>query len=100
MFRSTYADVAPVELPIHDAVLARAAEFGSAPALIDGTDGTTLTYEQVDRCDRRVAAGLAEAGVRKGDVLGLHSPDTIALPTAFYAATGAGAAGTTDRKST
>lgn len=46
MFRSTYADVAPVELPIHDAVLARAAEFGSAPALIDGTDGTTLTYEQ------------------------------------------------------
>ncbi|NEC25879.1 4-coumarate--CoA ligase family protein [Streptomyces sp. SID8111] len=95
MFRSTYADVAPVELPIHDAVLARAAEFGSAPALIDGTDGTTLTYEQVDRFHRRVAAGLAEAGVRKGDVLALHSPNTIAFPTAFYAATRAGAAVTT-----
>ncbi|MFC8425867.1 4-coumarate--CoA ligase family protein [Streptomyces sp. NPDC057236] len=95
MFRSEYADVSPVELPIHDAVLARAAEFGSTPALIDGTDGTTLTYEQVDRFHRRVAAGLAEAGVRKGDVLALHSPNTVAFPTAFYAATRAGASVTT-----
>jgi acyl-CoA synthetase (AMP-forming)/AMP-acid ligase II len=95
MFRSEYADVPPVELPIHDAVLARAAEFGDIPALIDGTDGTTLSYEQVDRFHRRVAAALAEAGVRKGDVLALHSPNTIAFPTAFYAATRAGATVTT-----
>ncbi|MGA5522211.1 4-coumarate--CoA ligase family protein [Streptomyces pseudogriseolus] len=95
MFRSAYADVTPVDLPIHEAVLSRAAEFGSTPALIDGTDGTTLTYEQLDRFHRRVAAGLAEAGVRKGDVLALHSPNTIAFPTAFYAATRAGASVTT-----
>ncbi|WP_435283280.1 4-coumarate--CoA ligase family protein [Streptomyces koelreuteriae] len=95
MFRSEYADVPPVDLPIHDAVLARAAEFGGIPALIDGTDGTTLSYEQLDRFHRRVAAGLAEAGVRKGDVLALHSPNTIAFPTAFYAATRAGATVTT-----
>ena len=42
MFRSEYADVQPVELPIHDAVLARAAEFADAPALIDGTDGSNV----------------------------------------------------------
>ncbi|MBG0854437.1 4-coumarate--CoA ligase family protein [Streptomyces spinoverrucosus] len=95
MFRSEYADVPAVELPIHEAVLGRAAEFGEAPALIDGTDGTTLTYEQLDRFHRRVAAALAETGVRKGDVLALHSPNTIAFPTAFYAATRAGAAVTT-----
>ncbi|GGT24736.1 4-coumarate--CoA ligase family protein [Streptomyces chromofuscus] len=95
MFRSAYADVPPVELPIHDAVLSRAAEFGDRPALVDGTDGTTLTYEQVDRFHRRIAAALADAGVRKGDVLALHSPNTIAFPTAFYAATRAGAAVTT-----
>ncbi|MBQ0998937.1 4-coumarate--CoA ligase family protein [Streptomyces sp. RK62] len=95
MFRSEYADVPAVELPIHEAVLGRAAEFGDAPALIDGTDGTTLSYEQLDRFHRRVAAGLAEAGVRKGDVLALHSPNTVAFPTAFYAATRAGAAVTT-----
>ena len=95
MFRSEYADVPPVELPIHEAVLGRAAEYGDAPALIDGTDGTTLTYEQLDRFHRRIAAALAEAGVRKGDVLALHSPNTVAFPTAFYAATRAGASVTT-----
>ncbi|MFI2642768.1 4-coumarate--CoA ligase family protein [Streptomyces sp. NPDC018610] len=95
MFRSAYADVPAVELPIHDAVLGHAAEFGDAPALIDGTDGTTLTYAQVDRFHRRVAAALAEAGVRKGDVLALHSPNTVAFPVAFYAATRAGATVTT-----
>ncbi|MFE9678421.1 4-coumarate--CoA ligase family protein [Streptomyces sp. NPDC006259] len=95
MFHSEYADVPPIELPIHDAVLGHAAAFGDLPALVDGTDGTTLTYEQVDRFHRRIAAALAEAGVRKGDVLALHSPNTIAFPTAFYAATRAGATVTT-----
>ncbi|MEU5594383.1 4-coumarate--CoA ligase family protein [Streptomyces sp. NPDC020298] len=95
MFRSEYADTPAVELPIHEAVLGRAAEFGGLPALIDGTDGTTLTYEQVDRFHRRLAAALADAGVRKGDILALHSPNTIAFPTAFYAATRAGATVTT-----
>ncbi|MFC7883124.1 4-coumarate--CoA ligase family protein [Streptomyces sp. NPDC057376] len=95
MFRSEYADVPLVDLPIHEAVLGRAAEYGDTPALIDGTDGTTLTYEQVDRFHRRVAAALAEAGVRKGDVLALHSPNTVAFPLAFYAATRAGASVTT-----
>jgi acyl-CoA synthetase (AMP-forming)/AMP-acid ligase II len=95
MFRSQYADVPPVELPIHEAVLGRAAEFGQLPALIDGTDGTTLTYEQLDRFHRRIAAAFAEAGVRKGDVLALHSPNTISFPLAFYAATRAGASVTT-----
>ncbi|MEU5278474.1 4-coumarate--CoA ligase family protein [Streptomyces asoensis] len=95
MFRSEFADVPPLDLPIHDAVLGRAAEFGELPALVDGTDGTTLTYDQVDRFHRRVAAALAEAGVRKGDVLALHSPNTVAFPLAFYAATRAGATVTT-----
>ncbi|WP_217546630.1 4-coumarate--CoA ligase family protein [Streptomyces sp. GbtcB6] len=95
MFRSEYADVPPVELPIHEAVLGRAAEFGDTPALIDGNDGTTLTYAQLDRFHRRLAAAFADAGVRKGDVLALHSPNTIAFPTAFYAATRAGASVTT-----
>ncbi|MFE2888405.1 4-coumarate--CoA ligase family protein [Streptomyces graminifolii] len=95
MFRSEYADVPAVELPIHDAVLARAAEFGDEPALVDGTDGTTLTYAQLDAFHRRIAAGLADAGVRKGDVLALHSPNTVAFPLAFYAATRAGASVTT-----
>jgi acyl-CoA synthetase (AMP-forming)/AMP-acid ligase II len=95
MFRSEYADVPAVEEPIHDAVLGRAAERGDTPALIDGVNGMTLTYAQVDAFHRKVAAGLAEAGLVKGDVLALHSPNTVAFPIAFYAATRAGAAVTT-----
>ncbi|MER5964941.1 AMP-binding protein [Streptomyces sp. NPDC002057] len=95
VFHSEYEAVSTVSLPIHDAVLGRAAERGDAPALIDGAGELTLTYGQVDAFHRRVAAGLAEAGVRKGDVLALHSPNTVLFPIAFYAATRAGAAVTT-----
>lgn len=95
VFHSEFADVPAVSLPIHDAVLGRAAEFGDLPALVDGAGELTLTYGQIDAFHRRVAAGLAEAGVRKGDVLALHSPNTVLFPVAFYAATRAGAAVTT-----
>ncbi|MFJ3900239.1 AMP-binding protein [Streptomyces sp. NPDC090025] len=98
VFHSEYADVPVVSQPIHDVVLGRAAEFGELPALIDGTGGEgalTLTYGQLDAFHRAVAAGLAGAGVGKGDVVALHSPNTVLFPVAFYAATRAGAAVTT-----
>lgn len=95
VFHSEYEHVPTVSLPIHDAVLGRAAEYGDTPALIDGAGELTLTYAQVDGFHRLVAAGLAEAGVRKGDVLALHSPNTVLFPIAFYAATRAGASVTT-----
>ena len=65
VFRSQYEDVPAVEEPIHDAVLGRAAERGDTPALIDGVDGTTLTYAQLDRvpppAGRRVRRRRASA---------------------------------------
>ncbi|MCX4828547.1 MULTISPECIES: 4-coumarate--CoA ligase family protein [unclassified Streptomyces] len=95
MYVSEYADVAVVDEPIHDAVLGGAAARGDAPALVDGVAGTTLSYAGLDGFHRKVAAGLADAGVRKGDVVALHSPNTIAYPVAFYGATRAGASVTT-----
>ncbi|MEV0777257.1 4-coumarate--CoA ligase family protein [Streptomyces sp. NPDC050428] len=95
IFHSEYADVEAVEQPIHKAVLGRAAEFGDALALVDGMDGSTVSYAQLDVSHRRFAAGLTGAGLRKGDVLALHSPNTIAYPVVFYGATRAGASVTT-----
>ncbi|MFI6639481.1 4-coumarate--CoA ligase family protein [Streptomyces sp. NPDC050504] len=95
VFRSEYAAVEPVELPIHDAVLGGASARGDAPALIDGVSGATIDYARLDASHRRFAAALADAGVRKGDVLALHSPNTIAYPVVFYGATRAGASVTT-----
>ncbi|MEU7044213.1 4-coumarate--CoA ligase family protein [Streptomyces varsoviensis] len=94
-FRSEYADVAPVELPIHQAVLGQAAEFGDRPALIDGMTGRVVTYAELVGGVGRLAASLADIGVRKGDVLALVSPNTVAFPVVFYAATCAGATVTT-----
>ncbi|THA32098.1 4-coumarate--CoA ligase family protein [Streptomyces sp. A1277] len=95
VFHSEYEDVPVLEAPIHDVVLGGAAAHGDTVALIDGTNGMSVTYAQLDTFHRRIAAHLAEAGLRKGDVLALHSPNTIAYPAVFYGATRAGAAVTT-----
>ncbi|MFG2823899.1 4-coumarate--CoA ligase family protein [Kitasatospora sp. NPDC048365] len=95
MFRSDYPDVAPLDLPIHDAVLGGFAAHADTPALIDGITGRSVSYAELDAGSRRIAAGLAEAGVRPGDVVALFSPNTVAYPAAFYGATRAGATVTT-----
>ncbi|MEU3656261.1 4-coumarate--CoA ligase family protein [Streptomyces sp. NPDC032161] len=96
VFHSDLPPVRALDAAVHDAVLGRAAAYGDAPALIDGTDdGSTLTYRQLDDFHRKVAAALAGAGLRKGDVLALHSPNTIAYPVVFHGATRAGATVTT-----
>ncbi|MFE4371482.1 4-coumarate--CoA ligase family protein [Streptomyces sp. NPDC056835] len=95
VFHSEYADVPAVELPIHEAVLGQAAAYGDTVALVDGVTGTSTTYAELDALHRRIAAAFTDAGVRKGDVLALHSPNTVAYPAVFYAATRAGASVTT-----
>ncbi|MFJ4921027.1 AMP-binding protein [Streptomyces sp. NPDC088725] len=95
VFQSEYAEVPAVDQPIHEAVLGRAAGFGDLVALVDGRNGTTVTYAQLDDYHRRIAAAFTEAGIRKGDVLALHSPNNVAYPAVLHAATRAGAAVTT-----
>ncbi|TVL89035.1 AMP-binding protein [Streptomyces sp. SAJ15] len=92
VFRSDYPAVPPVDEPIHDAVLGRAAEYGERPALIDGLDGTVVSYARLDHHTRRIAAALADAGVRKGDVVALHSPNSVVYPMVCYGVTRTGAA--------
>ncbi|MFD7492279.1 4-coumarate--CoA ligase family protein [Streptomyces sp. NPDC059832] len=97
VFHSDYPAVQTLDVPIHDAVLGQATtSYGDTVALIDGTDDhSALTYRQLDAFHRKIAAALAGAGVRKGDVLALHSPNTIAYPAVFLGATRAGATVTT-----
>ncbi|MGW8729113.1 4-coumarate--CoA ligase family protein [Streptomyces sp. NPDC055808] len=99
VFRSEYADVSVVDEPIHEAVLARStATYPDTVALVDGTDpsgATAITYAQIDVWHRKLAAALAASGLRKGDVLALHSPNSILYPVVFHGASRAGAAVTT-----
>ncbi|GAB2639775.1 AMP-binding protein [Kribbella swartbergensis] len=92
---SEFPPVEILDVPIHDAVLGRAQEYGDRPALVDGVSGKEISYAQLDAMSRRVAAGFAELGIRHGDVIALYSPNTILYPVVFYGATRAGATVTT-----
>jgi acyl-CoA synthetase (AMP-forming)/AMP-acid ligase II len=92
---SPYPPVEVPTTPIVETVLAHAAERGDHPALVDGVSGQTITYAQLAHMVDRLAAGLAEAGVRPGDVVALHSPNTILFPVVFFGASRAGATVTT-----
>jgi len=59
----------------------RMAERGDETAVVD-TDGTEVTYADLDRRTRQVAAWLAEQGLGTGDRVAVYLPDTAAyLPT-------------------
>jgi acyl-CoA synthetase (AMP-forming)/AMP-acid ligase II len=67
-----------VEIPNADLtsfVLEHAESRADKPALIDGPSGRTLTYGQLAEAIRSLAAGLAERGFGKGDVLGVYMPN-------------------------
>ena len=92
---SEYPPVETPVTPIWRTVLAGAAERGEHPALIDGVTGQTITYAELAQMVDRMAAGFAEIGVRPGDVVALHSPNTVLYPVVFYGASRAGATVTT-----
>src|SRR3954452_8073427 len=92
------SELPPVETPttpIWQTVLADAPGRGDHPALIDGITGQTISYAQLAHMVERMAAGLAEIGVEPGDVIALHSPNTVLYPVVLYGASRAGATVTT-----
>lgn len=95
VIRSPYPDATIPDVSVHEMVLGEAAQRGEKPALIDGPSGRTITYRQLVTCVRRVAAGLAARGFRKGDVLGIYSPNVPEYAIAFYAVSSLGGVNTT-----
>jgi len=85
IFKSPYPDAVIAELSTPRYVLQRAQALGDKPALIDGPSGRTITYGQLARGVQRVAAGLAERGLRKGDVFAIYSPNLPEYAVAFHA---------------
>jgi acyl-CoA synthetase (AMP-forming)/AMP-acid ligase II len=83
------------EVPLHELVLADAGRRADVAALVDGPSGRTLTYGQLAGGVRRVAAGLAARGFRKGDVFAIHSPNVPEYALAFYGISAAGGVNTT-----
>lgn len=95
IFRSPYSKIAIPEIPLPQFVLSRAEELASKHALVDGLTGRTLTYSELFEGVQRAAAGLAEQGFEKGDVLAVFSPNLPEYAVAFHAATTLGGVVTT-----
>lgn len=73
-----------------------APQYGDKIALIDAATGESMTYKELERKIRVLAAGLYKRlGVRKGDVVMLLSPNSIEFPVIFCAVVLLGGAVTT-----
>jgi 4-coumarate--CoA ligase len=98
IFRSKLPDIAITNThPLHRYCFERLPEVGERPCLIDGGTGAVLTYAEVDRLTRRLAAALRRAplGLGRGSVamnLMLNSAEFV---LSFFAASRVGAAVTT-----
>lgn len=68
---------------------------GLRPAYIDFQTGTSISYAQLHTQIRAAAAGLAQFGLRKGDVLLLLSPNSAQFSITLQAAMSIGAVVTT-----
>ena len=97
IFKSLYPDVEIPDVPYHEFVLGRAVELDDKPALVDGSlpSSRAITYAQLAEGVGRVAAGLAERGFRKGDVLAIFSPNLPEFALAYLGAAAAGGVVTT-----
>ena len=96
IFRSPFPDVAiPDNVALTPFILRRAGELKDKPAMIDGPSGRTLTYGQLAVLTQRVATGLAQRGLRKGDVFAIYSPNVPEYFLAFHGVASAGGIVTT-----
>jgi acyl-CoA synthetase (AMP-forming)/AMP-acid ligase II len=85
IFRSPSPDVVIPDISLTPFVLRHAARLADKPALIDGLSGRCLTYRQLGDAVDHAAAGLAQRGLGKGDVLAAVCPNVLEFPIAFYA---------------
>ncbi len=75
--------------------LARAKELGGKPALIEGPSGRALSYADLERSVRSLAAGLAARGFARGDTFAIFMPNVPEYAVAFHGAVAAGGRCTT-----
>jgi acyl-CoA synthetase (AMP-forming)/AMP-acid ligase II len=95
IFKSPYPDVEVPEVALTEFLIERMQVYGDKTALIDGPGGRSYTFNQLIGAIRRVAAGLKQRGLQKGDVLAIYSPNLPEYTIAFHAVSLAGGIVTT-----
>ncbi|PKU76982.1 probable 4-coumarate--CoA ligase 2 isoform X1 [Dendrobium catenatum] len=95
IFRSRLPDI-PIHnnQPLHTYCFEKLVEFADNPCLIAGPTGQTYSFAETHLLCRRVAAGLADIGIKQGDVIFLLLQNCPQFVFTFIAASFLGAAAT------
>ncbi len=94
-FRSPFPDVEIPNQSLTEFVLARAGSYPDRAAMVDASTGRTITYGQLVDLIRRFAAGLAQRGFGKGDVIAIYAPNLPEYAVIFHGVASLGAILTT-----
>lgn len=74
--RSPFPDVEIPEVSLTEFLFGGGfGDRAQSPAFIDGSSGATLTFQELHGLVEKIAAALAERGIRKGDVVGIFAPN-------------------------
>lgn len=96
VFKSKLPDI-PLSnhLPLHTYCFEKLSEFADRPCLIVGSAAKTYTYADTHLLSRKIAAGLSNLGIRKGDVIMILLQNSAEFVFSFIAASMIGAVATT-----
>lgn len=95
IFDSPLPGITVPELSITDFVLQRASTQPDKAAIINGADGSSLSFAQLQRQIKQLAGGLKARGFVTGDVLALMAANSPEYAIVFHAAAWAGGTVTT-----
>jgi 4-coumarate--CoA ligase len=96
IFRSKLPDIyIPSHLPLHTYCFENLSQFKDRPCLINGSNGVTYSYAQVELTARKVASGLDKLGIKQGEVILLLLQNCPEFVFAFLGASHIGAIITT-----
>lgn len=95
IYRSADPDIGIPDISFPGLVLSRLEDHPLAPAIEDAVTGESLSAGQMADAIRRVASGLIERGLERGEVVAIISPNTIWYPVAVHAVAMAGGVFTT-----
>ncbi|HEY8286687.1 MAG TPA: 4-coumarate--CoA ligase family protein [Chloroflexota bacterium] len=85
IYQSPFPPITIPEISLPHLLLVSALGREERTAIIEGTSGRAITYGEFALQVRRVAANLAQRGLRKGDVLAIFLPNGIEYAVALQA---------------
>jgi acyl-CoA synthetase (AMP-forming)/AMP-acid ligase II len=95
VIRSPYPDPEIPDVSLPDFVFAATAGRGTKAAIIDGSTGRQMSYQQLASAVTDAAWGLRSRGFARGDVLAICLPNSPEFVIAYYAVLSASGAVTT-----